>query len=210
MSDGETWSWMTPSTDSAYVAQDYDKFAADSDVKLTEWGYDAPTVAAQLLLQQLGGVGRVLDAGCGTGWTGVALAKAGFGDVVGIDVSAESIIHAAQTNSYTQNTVHDLTQPLPFPDKSFDATICIGVLSYLHPADPVLREFARVTRPGGIVLFTSRTDLWESRDYAGMLARLSAESVWEPIYQSDPQPYLPGHPDYTDDIQAIYVSLQIK
>ena len=47
----------------------------------------------------------------------------------------------------------DLTQPLPYPDGSFEAAFGSHVLEHLTPdeAAGVLRELHRVLRPGGIV-----------------------------------------------------------
>ncbi len=205
----EQWSWAQPSTDSQDVAQDYDAFAAEYDQTVASWRYEAPDVAAPLLLAQLGGTGRVLDAGCGTGWSGKALASVGFADVAGVDVSAESVKQAAATNAYTSLNVVDLTKRLPCPDDCFDATFSTGVFTYIDPAEPVLREFARVVRPGGIILITSRTDLWQQRDYPAMIDRIMSDGIWHPTYQSEPKPYLPGHPDYAEHINVIYACFKV-
>ena len=45
---------------------------------------------------------RLLDAGCGTGWTSVLFARRGY-DVVGVDISEDMIFHAL--------TEHGMSQP---------------------------------------------------------------------------------------------------
>ena len=41
---------------------------------------------------------------------------------------------------------------LPFPDRTFDSTFCVAVLQHITDIGEALREFARVTCPGGRVL----------------------------------------------------------
>ena len=67
----------------------------------------------------------------------------------------------------------------------------------------MLREFCRVARPGGVVLFTHRSDFW-SGDFTASLDRLEEEGLWRTLEVTEPQPYLPGHPDFADTIKVIY------
>ena len=41
---------------------------------------------------------------------------------------------------------------LPFPDKSFDTVLAMGVLEYLDEPWKALEEMARVAKPGGVIL----------------------------------------------------------
>ncbi len=45
-------------------------------------------------------------------------------------------------------------QKLPFEDDSFDAVCCISVLEHTSNYDEILGEFARVLRPGGLLVIT--------------------------------------------------------
>ncbi len=96
----------------------------------------------------------VLEVGCGTGVVLrdiVKLVGAG-GRVAGIDPS-RTVIAAARKfcrGSGVHLRVADGAK-LPFTDDGFDVTLAVTVM--LHVADPVsvVREMARVTRPGGRV-----------------------------------------------------------
>lgn len=49
---------------------------------------------------------------------------------------------------------HDLRQPLPFPDNSYDGCLCSHVLEHMdcREAVKVMREVLRVLKPGGVFL----------------------------------------------------------
>lgn len=97
----------------------------------------------------------VLDAGCGVGYGSLVCARAGAARVVGIDVSAEAIAQArADSGGKVEFVVGDL-QALPFETASFDAIVCFEAIEHIGEQDTVLDEFARVLRPGGLLLVSS-------------------------------------------------------
>ena len=185
----------------------YDAWVTDYERDVIRWGYDAPTVSAGRLAASTDpGSTRVLDAGCGTGLTGVALAAAGFDRITGIDLSSDSLEHAARRSVYDDTAQVDLTTGLPFGDGEFDALLCCGVLSYVPNVRFVLAEFVRVVASGGPVLFTQRTDLWDERETQAAIDELVAAGRCDADV-SEPQPYLPQHPEFTDSVGIRYVML---
>jgi ubiquinone/menaquinone biosynthesis C-methylase UbiE len=103
---------------------------------------------------------RVLDVACGSGGSALRLARLTGCQVVGIDLQAAGIATAraaaAQAGLSAQATFeqHDATQPLPFPDAAFDAVVCIDAINHLPDRPAVLREWWRVLKPGGRLVFT--------------------------------------------------------
>ena len=214
MSDNSTrdqYDWAgKPSTSTPEVMRQYDEFAATYDeTLLSQWGYAAPATAAELLARHLPVQSTVLDAGCGTGLTGRELHRVGFNSVQGVDISTSSLGLAAIKGVYRALVRADLQAPLPFHTDTFDAAICVGVLSYIS-GDGLLRELCRVTRPGGVVLLSHRTDLVAARSFKEVLAKLTTAGHWSPLFESDPLPYLPGHPDFADHIHVQYFVLQVR
>ena len=97
-----------------------------------------------------------------------------------------------------------MQQPLPFTENNFDALICIGVLTYIEDSRSLFKEFCRVVRPGGYIVFSQRSDLFDDRRFPQIIASLEEEKVWEKIDISAPQPYLPNNEDFADKVGAIF------
>jgi methyltransferase-like protein 27 len=66
-----------------------------------------------------------------------------------------SLENAASKGVYRSLVRADLLEPLPFLDYTFDAAICVGVLSYIT-GDNLFRELCRVIRKGGILLLSGK------------------------------------------------------
>ena len=93
----------------------------------------------------------ILDLGCGDGEDAVFVGKASR-RITGVDLSATALKKFA-TKGFT-GLMADV-RDLPFPNNSFDFTVCFGLLHHLVGQGDMkiyLKEFTRVTRPGGHVL----------------------------------------------------------
>lgn len=94
---------------------------------------------------------RALDVGCGDGRLDAMLEP--LGELHGVDVSPELVAAAADTAPHGRFQVADGTR-LPFADDAFDLTFTVCVLHHVEPPERLgyLRELARVTRTGGLVV----------------------------------------------------------
>lgn len=103
---------------------------------------------------------RVLDVACGSGGPTLRLAQLAGCHVVGIDIQPEGVAAAQAARERAGLTEratferHDASQPLPFPDASFDAVLCIDAINHLPDRLAALREWRRVLKPGGRLVFT--------------------------------------------------------
>lgn len=208
--DNEQPSWLVEgTTDSREVAGYYDNWAIKYDEDLEEWDYRAPTYAAELLERYVPRNQTILDAGCGTGLTGKALKLSGYENISGIDLSSISLEIARQLDIYNCLLTHDMQQPLPFAEDNFDALICVGVLTYIENSRSLFKEFCRVVRPGGHIVFSHRSDLFDELCFRDIIASLEEENFWTKINISEPQAYLPNNKDFTDKVQAIFCICKI-
>ncbi|SCE65479.1 demethylmenaquinone methyltransferase / 2-methoxy-6-polyprenyl-1,4-benzoquinol methylase [Micromonospora viridifaciens] len=90
---------------------------------------------------------RVLDVGAGTGVSTEELAHSGA-YAVGADLSLGMLYAGKRTRPQVPLLAGDALR-LPFADASFDAVTISFALRNVNDTDAALREFARVTRPGG-------------------------------------------------------------
>lgn len=89
----------------------------------------------------------VLDLGCGYGVYTDYFAGVGA-TATGCDGSAEMLRLARSRYPLLQFHQADLLQPLPYEDAAFDLVFCNQVLMDIDPIEPLLKEVARITKPG--------------------------------------------------------------
>ncbi len=71
------------------------------------------------------------------------------------------------------------------------------------------REFARVARPGGLVVLTQREDLWPERECPAVVERLRDDGVWTPLDVTGPAPYLPEGYGGTPAVGCYYLTARV-
>ena len=126
------------------------KYAPDSPLtgRLTQF--------AEAVLTRVVAGGELLDLGCGSGEIARHLTAVGY-RVTGCDIAPQMLSQAAaaderQSVSWIQLDPGWCT--LPFAPGSLDAVVAVSVLEYVEDPAAVLRECARVLRPGGTLLCT--------------------------------------------------------
>ena len=141
-----------------YAAVRHDVFRGE-DFGQNSW-HTAEEHARFLAWLDLDPGARVLDVACGSGGPALRLARLAGCRVVGIDIAPEGVAAAraeaerAGLSEHATFEQHDATQPLPFPDASFDAVLCIDAINHLPDRPAALREWWRVLTPGGRLVFT--------------------------------------------------------
>jgi SAM-dependent methyltransferase len=135
------------------------------DRKAPGWSakYDPDGRLAGRLAQLVGAVGghvngggELLDLGCGTGELARHLAAVGY-RVTGCDIAPEMLRRARaadQAHAVRWIGLDPRWHLLPLTSASLDAVVAASMLEYVSDPGGVLRECARVLRPGGILLCT--------------------------------------------------------
>lgn len=148
MPDGNKTRWQAEANSRAYVAR-FAKLEADGvDVE-----GEARTVDALIAPRS-----RVLDAGCGTGRVGAALARRGH-TVTAVDLDP-ILVEAARQHSDLDVRLADLAT-LDLGNARFDAIVAAGnVLVYLEPGTErsTLARMAAHLAPGGVLVIGFATD----------------------------------------------------
>jgi ubiquinone/menaquinone biosynthesis C-methylase UbiE len=96
-------------------------------------------------------VKRVLEVGYGLGMVSEALAKSGW-DVTCVDPSVTALSELKSRfdrAGLVANFEQAEPDTLPFPSNSFDFVVCVNTLELTRDPNAVVRELARVLRPGG-------------------------------------------------------------
>lgn len=95
---------------------------------------------------------KVLDLGSGMGGPAVALTRAGA-IVYGLDLNeAYCKISRLRARRYNidLSVLVGVAESTPFPDNFFDGVLCMDVIEHVAAPELVLREIARVLKPGGV------------------------------------------------------------
>jgi SAM-dependent methyltransferase len=101
---------------------------------------------------------KLLDAGCGTGGTTLALER--FGQVFGVDLAWEALEPARDRG--LQLLARGSVELLPFASASFDVVTSFEVIYHLGVGNDVsaLHEIRRVLKPGGLFLLRVPAHDW--------------------------------------------------
>lgn len=117
--------------------------------------------------------GNILDSGCGNGENSNFFKEKGF-NVTGIDTSSFLIDKASAKYKDIRFLVGNI-EKLPFSENTFDGILCECVLSILENKEDALKEFHRVLKPEGKVLWS---DLCSSvEDWKDVFAEASFKCI---------------------------------
>ncbi|MBN2334816.1 class I SAM-dependent methyltransferase [Candidatus Bathyarchaeota archaeon] len=178
----------TQKTDQPEREQHFFDFAAEAGLTKHFGGLDATEELVELC--HIGEDSYVLDVGCGVGQTSCYLAKTHGCRVVGVDVNERMVERSRErakgegVAERTEFRVAD-AQDLPFTDEAFDAVITESVTVFPEDKQRAVREYARVTKPGGYVGLNEATWLkappppeiieWASQDLGAQVKPLTSD-----------------------------------
>jgi SAM-dependent methyltransferase len=118
-----------------------------------------------------------LEVGCGTGVIASDILRLSPRTRVnGIDLRLDFLQLAHRENpALALSTANGLA--LPFADSTFDFTFCHYLLLWIPDPAALLREMARVTRPGGAVLALAEPDYGGRIDYPAELGEIGQQQA---------------------------------
>jgi len=148
--------------DKAYGARDaastrklYDDWAASYEAELGDNGYATPGRCAQALAQlSQDPSAPILDFGCGTGLSGLALKGAGFEIIDGMDMSADMLARAEGKGTY-RNLLHiEAGQAFDHQPGDYAAIAAIGVIGAGAAPISVFDQLMEGVAKRGLVVFS--------------------------------------------------------
>lgn len=137
------------------------------DLEDTYWWFVARRELVCELLLQYGAAQAdiaILDVGCGTGATLKAIDD--LGTAFGVDRSPEAL-RLCQMRGLSR-LARARAETLPVTSSSVDVVLALDLLEHIQDDSAAAREFARVLRPGGVLLVTvpACPELWSEHDEA--------------------------------------------
>ncbi len=177
----------------------YEEWAAtyNDEVGDVAQDYVAPVLVAQVALKLSKNPSEcvILDAGCGTGLVGQAIAMTGTMPIDGLDISPAMLAVAKSTGAYRSLAQADLTRSMVEADEKYDIVTCVGTFTLGHVGpDPALREFVRVIRRDGIIVATILQEIWVSGGFKAEVERMQAENLVT-VVSDELIDYVKGHGD---------------
>lgn len=138
-----------------YISETRAFFSARAATWDTKFGDDLPAYAAAVAQARIPAGSIVIDVGCGTGRALPALRHAvgRHGTVIAVDLTPE-MLRQARPNGRAAHASLILADArrLPFASASADAVFAAGLITHLPDIEAGLRQLARVTRPGGLLI----------------------------------------------------------
>ena len=185
------------SKDYEELTSEYNAWASGYDADLQSLGFTGPRAGAETLAKYVADKeAKVLDAGAGTGLVGEELVRLGFKRITALDLSPGMLRTASVKSVYEELVVGELGKPLGFKTGQFAGTTCIGTLTFGHAPPESLDELVRVTKAGGAVVFSMRTDYYTEGRFDVKQAALEEAGKWRLVERGEPfQPMPNGEPD---------------
>lgn len=158
----------------------YDQWAKEYDQQL--WASGNPYIAIET-----GMVGRhvsdydarILDVGCGTGNMAQVLHQMGYNNLEGLDPSAGMLAVAEQKGVYKKLHPLFLGESIELESESYDAVVASGVLTHGHAPPDSLDGIIKITKPGGIIIFSLSKIAYDDHGFGNKMAQLDDTSAWE-------------------------------
>ncbi|MEM6579054.1 MAG: class I SAM-dependent methyltransferase [Pseudomonadota bacterium] len=182
--------WVIRAPDNSEMRRRYDVWAEryDSDVGSVE-DYSAPGKLAQVAARHVDPDALVIDAGAGTGLLGAALAEQGLKNLIALDYSEKMLAVARGKGLYQDLMQCDLSQQTRLETDMADALVTCGTTTQVPCAS--LREYVRLVRPGGKIIFAAVQGTWEDFGYAAIYQELEDAGQIAIIEQGAPFQMMP-------------------
>lgn len=179
--------WVYSSPDLKELAQRYDQWATDYDQDMVEvFGSVGPQKTVEVFVKYVPTDAKILEVGAGTGLVGQLLYQQGYHHVDALDISWQMLEEARKKNVYHELYQGTLGQPLDLASDSYQGIMAKGVFAPGHAPSSAFDELIRITRKRGIIIFTLRTDYYETSEFPDKQKSLEISGHWKLLEQTEP------------------------
>ena len=199
MSDEKDGLWTRHSVEETQKI--YADWAETYDADVAEWGYATPGRIAMALRQS--GVNPdkpVLDFGCGTGLSGLALKAAGFAQIDGTDISEEMLEKARARGIYQHLWPSEPGDMGHVKRGDYPIIVATGVISLGAAPPETLDLLLSILPSGGFLAFSYNEATLSDRGYTNRLDTAVLAPDIEMVFEEE-GPHLPAK----NMISAVYV-----
>lgn len=185
--------------DRVYVSDDafnarsfYDDWAKSYEAELKTNGYVTPGRCAEALKSLETDLSApIIDLGCGTGLSGLALRSEGFTVVDGVDLSVEMLNRAKSHGCYRSLDTIDLSEPLTALEGRYRHAVAAGVVSPGHaPASTILRVLEALPS-GGTFVFSLNDHALEDPSFEAAIMEV-VDGGWAMVTFKEYGPHIPA------------------
>jgi len=150
----------------------YADWAATYDAEIVENGYATPARCAQAVAKFASADALILDTGCGTGLSGLALKAAGFSKIDGCDITQEMLAGAQDRGLYRNLWLSDPNAPLDISRGPYNVIAAIGVIG--NGAAPIsfFHEIVRKMASDSYFVFSFNDKTLADRQYEATLSNV--------------------------------------
>ena len=156
----------------------YEGWADSYEKTLRAHGYVTPQRCAEALSHHFAETDApILDIGCGTGLSGLALRLAGFTAIDGTDLSAamldKSRLHKGVYKHLRQTSLDD---PFPFAKGAYAAVTAMGVIADKHAPPETISQLVEKLEKGGLLVFSLNNHTLENPAFEAEIDLLTTEA----------------------------------
>lgn len=169
----------------------YAEWAATYDAEVTSRGYHTPARIAAALTDLVPTDTEILDFGCGTGLSGIALQQAGFSNVDGTDVTPQMLVKAQALNLY-RKLWHSTPGTLDFDHGAYPVIMAVGVISLGAAPASMLAPLVDKLDAGGLLIMSYNDPTLADQTYADALTAEVAANKAKVIFRE--------HGPHLDDV----------
>lgn len=133
----------------------YNEWSDSYDNEMDKQGYETPKRCAEALASCVDDLSEtLLDYGCGTGVSGLALSDAGFTSIDGCDISPKMLDEAVKKEVYRNTWTCHPENPTPFNQGTYRHITAVGVISVGAAPITLMDDLYSALPTGGTLTFS--------------------------------------------------------